>query len=216
MLAVFRDAVWPSIGAFLALIALLVSLWIYRKQKARKILVWTQSSFPLLSIDKSLQDELTITYRNYAVTAAYMASITLANRGNTPIPRQDYDKPITIVLSDGGEMVSLDYSENNTIEITATVTSPGTITIEPFLLNPNDEVTIRTVIINNRPRIDTKARIVGGTLMDEEGFQNTLEQRVRKSLVNYGGQATVVFIVIMVFIQLLAAGAVSIYLAMFK
>ena len=35
-----RDAVWQFIGVILALLALLVSIWIYIRQKARKVLVW--------------------------------------------------------------------------------------------------------------------------------------------------------------------------------
>jgi len=86
MLEVLRDAVWQFIGAILALLALLVSLWIYRGQKVRKFLVWdARTIVPLISVHKSVQEELEIKFRGQVVKEAYMASIMLANRGNSPI-----------------------------------------------------------------------------------------------------------------------------------
>jgi hypothetical protein len=80
MIDVLRDAIWQFIGVILALIALLVTVWIYRKQKTRKLLVWdARSIVPLLRVDKALGDELQITFRGRAVTEAYMANIVLSN-----------------------------------------------------------------------------------------------------------------------------------------
>jgi hypothetical protein len=86
LLGVLRDAIWNSIATILALIALLITIWIYKRQKARKLLVWdARSVVPLLRVDKTLEDELQITFRGQAVKEAYMASIKLTNWGNMPI-----------------------------------------------------------------------------------------------------------------------------------
>ena len=144
MLEVLRDAVWQFIGAILALLALLVSLWIYRGQKVRKFLVWdARTIVPLISVHKSVQEELEIKFRGQVVKEAYMASIMLANRGNSPITQQDYDGDIIIQihLSGKGEIVSLDTTENEDINIAGSYDESG-IEIKPFLLNPGEEVIV--------------------------------------------------------------------------
>jgi hypothetical protein len=137
MIDVLRDAIWQFVGVILALIALLVTVWIYRKQKTRKLVVWdARSIVPLLSVDKALEDKLQITFRGHAVTEAYMANIMLSNCGNMPITRQDYDEPLTLLLSGSGEVVSLDVTSNTSTEVVYRVDEHGRIHIDPFLLNP--------------------------------------------------------------------------------
>ena len=58
-----------------------------------------------------------------------------------PITRQDYDEPLTLVLS-GGEVVSLDVTSNASIEVAYKVNEHGSIHIDPLLLNPKESIII--------------------------------------------------------------------------
>ena len=98
-----------------------------------------------------------------------------------PITRQDYDEPLTLVLS-GGEVVSLDVTSNASIEVAYKVNEHGSIHIDPFLLNPKESIIIRAVIINKRPNIRARTRIIGGELMRSEEFDNTAAQRLKRSI----------------------------------
>jgi hypothetical protein len=179
MIEMLRDAVWQFIGVILALLALLVSIWIYIRQKTRKVLVWdSRRVIPLLNIDKSVQDEMQIIFRGHAVREAYMVSITFANRGNVPITRQDYDNNAAITISVGGEIVSLDTYDNKDIEINGTFDETGHIYIDPLLLNAKEEVKIKAIIINCTPTIDAASRIVGGTFMSIDQYDDTPRQKI--------------------------------------
>src|SRR5690242_15331625 len=102
---VLRDQVWQFIGAILALIALLATIVVYLKQKPKKLLVWdAQNAVPIVSVHKSVENELEIIFRGRKVREAYFISIILANEGNTPITRDDYDSGIEIGFSEDCEI----------------------------------------------------------------------------------------------------------------
>src|SRR6188768_3809647 len=107
MMEVLRDAIWQFIGATLALIALVVTIVLYRKQRIEKLLVWdVESVAPLLNVHKLVENELQITFRERPVKEAYMASILLINSGTAPLTREDYDYAVIMTLTGGGEVVS--------------------------------------------------------------------------------------------------------------
>src|SRR6266571_3443674 len=93
MIDALRDAIWQFIGAIFAVIALVASIVIYKKQQKRKLLVWDATSvISLLQVHHSFQNDLKITLRDREVKEAYMATVVFSNRGNAPIAREDYDQ----------------------------------------------------------------------------------------------------------------------------
>jgi hypothetical protein len=180
---VLRDAIWQFIGAILALIALIVTIVLYRKQRAKKLLVWDgRSIVSLLSVHESLENELQITYRGHEVKEAYMASIAVANEGNVPITREDYDNAITLTLSGGGDAVSFDVTNDN-IKLNGHLEEGGVIRVDPFLLNSGERVNVRLIIIGHMPKIDVKARIIGGSIIEIEQFESRISQKIKRSLI---------------------------------
>ncbi len=60
-----RDSIWQFIGVIISLIALLLTLWLYRKQSRRKEILWDITKHTSLSsFNISDKVKVTITFEN--------------------------------------------------------------------------------------------------------------------------------------------------------
>lgn len=92
----------PAVQSIIAIVAVIVTVIIYLKQRKRKSLGYEVFSFiPLSSVDPSTlgsnqQAGLQFTFKGETVPQAHSISIKFTNSGNVPLPKEDYDEPISL------------------------------------------------------------------------------------------------------------------------
>ncbi|MGE0259017.1 MAG: hypothetical protein AB7T18_09690, partial [Alphaproteobacteria bacterium] len=77
-----------------------------------------------------------------------------------------------------GEIISLG-PENQDIDVTWEIDEGGILHVNPFLLNPRERIFVRLIILDQMPKIDVNARIIGGSVMSYSQFQLRPSQRLR-------------------------------------
>lgn len=170
MTELLRDSLWTFVGAALALLAILVSVWIYHAQKQRKRLaVETVARVPLLAIGKGGIEGLTITFQGKVLDEATVVVIRARNSGNVSILSSDFDVPLSFEFEDDAEVLnaSVIFSEPENLPVTASVEGTRTI-LSPHLLNPGDAVTLRALVSKSKGKFRANGRIVGVKQIDSQ------------------------------------------------
>lgn len=181
MFEIFRDPLWQSVGAILTLLAIFVSILLYRRQRKRKSLSYKiVSCAPLLSIGEEIKNGLQILYNNKPIQQAHLVLVEIFNSGNTPVTTKDYEHPITLKFGEQAKILTTEIAE------TAPPNLPASIKIEdeelvllPTLLNEGDSVTLKA-LIENFDETNIDGRIIGVREIRQvsEGMQS-LKRSVR-------------------------------------
>lgn len=146
-MALLRDGVWQSIGAILGFIAIIVSVWIFYRQRQVKRLdytVTTLSSF----LPTNVQGNLRLIFDGKDLSNPYIAFIRIQNQGNVPIPKIDYEQPLVLDTGDLVTVIAAGALEEHTKRLGVNVESvQGTkIQFSSVLLNPGDYYDIQLIL----------------------------------------------------------------------
>src|SRR4051794_41137450 len=95
---VLSSPAWTAAASILAVVAIIISVVLYRRGRARKALMCSFSDTPLVSVRSEAKDEIQILYAGEPVTGVHLISFSLANVGNVPILESDYESPIVLNL----------------------------------------------------------------------------------------------------------------------
>ncbi|MBL0726274.1 hypothetical protein [Piscinibacter sp. HJYY11] len=158
-----RDPMWQSIGVVLALAALALSYWIYRRQKERKRITFERiSNVPLLTIKEEVAGRVSVTFDGQLARAIHMATVRIRNAGTTPILPADYLEPLTFNTSAGAKLLTADIVESDPVNLKPMVSvQGGRGVVEPLLLNPGDCFVVKMLIQDGGSKIEPEARVVG-------------------------------------------------------
>ena len=173
---VLRDAVWQFVGAFLALLAILVTWIVYRKQKTTKVMAYQiLEPVSLVKIHKEFGDELKIIFRDFEAKSAYIGFINIVNKGNTLITRKDFDANLSVSFTDKGQLISFSIVDKfpKNLPINIISNSENSITLDAFLLNAKENFTLSGIVINDNISIVPSVRIIGGELKSIETLENS-------------------------------------------
>lgn len=168
MLAIFRDPMWQFIGAVLALLAIVISIILYLKQRRFKSLSYEiLSCTPLLSIEDEIKGDLQVTYRGNLVEQVHLIIIRIINTGNTPITTEDFERPVNISFGEEAEVFTSEIvkMKPDTIEASIAIRE-NRIILTPTLLNEGDELTYKT-LVNKFDKININGRIIGVKEIEE-------------------------------------------------
>src|SRR5689334_12225079 len=98
-----QDAGWVGIGVtFIIGVAtivttIVITIWAVRKQRAtREIMYQVVSDAPVVSIDKTVKDEVEVRIKGKVVNNARLLVLKVWNAGDIAIKQNDYYEPITV------------------------------------------------------------------------------------------------------------------------
>jgi hypothetical protein len=140
-----------------------VSYAIYTKQRQRKSLSYQiVSNTPLLSVEEEIKKDLVIKYRGKEVQKVDLVAVRIVNTGNLPIATKDFDRPITLDLGEGAQILTAEISEKKPDELQPSINvEQSKIKLEPILLNQGDAITFKMLVTGFTKNIKIDFRIIG-------------------------------------------------------
>lgn len=165
MLAALRD---PIFTAILAILAIMVSIWVYFAQRPRKrLLVERIARVPLVTMGSAGIGGLKITFADRELQSALVVLVNVQCIGNLPILATDYELPLSFSFESDAVVLSADRVESQPGEIPIHLDCAGSRAIvSGRLLNPGDSFTVRILVENSKGRMTSNARIAGITSIE--------------------------------------------------
>lgn len=164
-----RKYFWQFISAVLALLAIFTSYNVFFMAKPTKALqVIVDPPVSLVDIRPEAAKDIEVIYRGKSVSNISLLQVDITNSGNQPITRGDYSRPLSFSFLPTYDVadVAVTASDPPNIGLAITQTSGYQAEAAPALLNPNDVVTVRFIVVGTSSesiledfRID--GRIVG-------------------------------------------------------
>jgi len=158
-----RDGIWQFIGAFFGFVAIVISIIVYFAQRRNKRLayeIFSQTS--VINTTDEVAGKIQILFEGKPVKKVHLLVIKIANIGNVPITKNDYERAVSLNFSENVQILSNEisstYPENLKAEIDIIENS---IIVKPILLNGGDALTIKTLISEYDEKIVIDGRIVG-------------------------------------------------------
>jgi hypothetical protein len=160
------DWVTPQviISSSLALLAISVSVFLYRLQRRFKALTYQVSpAFPILSVRESVKGSVKILYEDKLVEGIEGVTIKIQNAGSEPIQKADFDRPVTVDFGEGAQILEAEIAEKKPDETEADIIiNESSVQLTPTLLNPDDFVTMSVLLTQfEKDKPDVEGRIVG-------------------------------------------------------
>lgn len=98
MLEFIRDSAWQFGGFVLGLIAIVVSVVIFFKQKSIKNLSYIKTNTPLLRVNEKIKNRVKILLDDKPVENVHSILIKIVNNGNASINPEDFKVPLNILF----------------------------------------------------------------------------------------------------------------------
>ncbi len=170
---VFQLIVVVIATLFSAFIGGAIAIWVYRRQKSRKEITYqVVSDAPIASINQTVADKVEIRFDGHPIKEAHILVLKVWNSGNVAVKRDDYEEPITFIFH-GRTVISCDILETvptNLIDqktIKTFLTFNGeSVEISKFLLNPQQSISITTLLTGAKNTISVRARIIDGKVIE--------------------------------------------------
>jgi hypothetical protein len=144
MVNLLRDPIWQFIGVIIALSALILSFWLYKKQTTKKELLWDITKYTSLSsFNISEKVKSTIMFEKTRLEDVSLIYLKLWNSGTVDIRTEDYVSPLKFNFGNEAQILEAKIlsSEPINIENFASVSSSkNSITLQPLLLNSKDSL----------------------------------------------------------------------------
>jgi hypothetical protein len=174
---------WAVISTVTAVVAFLAWAVLARKQRQRKRLSYLVAITELVSVHGDAEDKIEIIYDGDSVERVHLIEVTLENVGNVAIPAADYEAPFSVGLGEGAEVLTmevvrtqpagmrakLDFSKGSGTQDPDRHTeasiedADSKVTLQPLLLNPEDQLTIKILVADFAGEPDLEHRIIGLT-----------------------------------------------------
>lgn len=151
------------IGVIIALLAIIVSVVIYYKQKSSKKLSFKiVSNTSILTYEERVKNELQLSYKAKKVEDVRLILLRIFNSGNVPITSEDYEKPISVEFNGSTQVLTAEVIRKRPINLQATIAIENrVVTLYPSLLNPSDEIGLKILVSKFCNKINVSSRING-------------------------------------------------------
>jgi len=152
---VLRDQVWQFIGAFLGLITLGATIYLFLFGQQTKILqVVVLANTSLVEVEQTVAQNIRISYKGEDISNLSLVQIKLENIGNKPINEADYVRPIKLLFPPQARIIEASIAESNPTNIGMSIENDqNTATLSKVLLNPKDRVIVRFLIADIPPQV---------------------------------------------------------------
>jgi len=160
---ILRDPVWQSIGAILAVVAIIISIALYRRQRRHKALSYEIiSRIPLLGMEEEIKGNLQILFNGKPVQQVHLIVVKITNSGNMPIVSTDYERTISLRFGEKAHTLTAEVAETNPNSLRTTAKIEGKkVVLTPTLLNQEDSVTLKMLVSEFSEQITVDGRVVG-------------------------------------------------------
>ncbi len=162
-----KENIWQLIGTILAVLAIFATYNVFFLSKTDKQLqIIVDSTLPLIDVKPEAASSIQILYKGKSIDNLILMQMRVENSGNQPIVESDFSREISIsfsnntVIADASVYSSIPPNIGASIKIVAN----NKAEISPVLLNPDDSITIRFVLITSNNNLDDyqiDGRIVG-------------------------------------------------------
>ena len=158
-----RDPMWQFIGAVLALVAIVVTIFLYRKQSHRKQLSYgIVTRTPLLSVKEQIKGDLKILYNGEPVEKVYLVQIKMLNSGNTPILPTDYERSVGFSFGEEAKILTAEITETEPKSLKPSIKVDGkSVLLSSSLMNPDDSMILNVLVSRFGGQITVDGRIAG-------------------------------------------------------
>ncbi len=163
MRELLSSPIWQFVGVILALLATILSVAIYYKQRQFKSLSFAIISLtPLLDVRGEIKGKVKILYDDQPVQEVHLAIIELFNSGNLPIVSNDYEYPVLFSFGENTIVLSSEIISTIPQSLPAKIIhQDGKIEVDPTLLNVGDAITIKALVSGFEGQITVGGRIQG-------------------------------------------------------
>jgi hypothetical protein len=160
----FRDPIWNFVAAVGAIAALTFGYFYYTgSQQTKRLTVEILTNSSLVSVRDDVAKDIKVLYKDIPVKRVSVILLRLQNTGNSPIQESDYSRPVVISLSPSAEIgeASITETKPKNVDISIAKSTPYQAELSKSLLNPNDQVLIKILAINNDDTLQIGGRIAG-------------------------------------------------------
>lgn len=163
MFEILRDPLWQFIGAVLALVAIIVSVFLYRRQRRNKELSYEIiSNTALLTMEEDVRQKMQILFNGKPMEQVYLVVLRIVNSGNLPILTTDYVRPVSLSFGEEAQILTAEIAETNPRSLHASAKIDGKrVVILPTLLNQGDTIKLKMLVGKSIGQITVDGRIVG-------------------------------------------------------
>lgn len=161
------------ISAVLATIAIILTIKQNRKKKLSYKVLY---SGVLLNIDKQLQNDLKIVYKNQEVQLINLLKIEIINDGKVPIKKEEFEGYIDLELLNCDTVLDIEVTDSypNNLKLTYDLVE-SLIVIHPLLINPGEYFKLKIIFDGKDSNFDLSARLEGiseiGKAVDSTGVR---------------------------------------------
>lgn len=175
-----RDNIWTFIGSVIAVVAVLVSIYIFIAQKSSKrLLVQLRGAIPLVSRRADGVPGITVGFNGRPLTSATVFLIRVENVGNTPILPTDFTSDLVLTFSEQSEVLAAGVHAADPPDLDLNIIQQANLAIvKPHLLNPGDYVSVRAVVEGAEEGFKASARIVGVKRLESTSTAKLLPKAV--------------------------------------
>jgi hypothetical protein len=185
-----------SIAGICISAGLTITLFVLAR-RSKEIRYWVLSTRLVGIRERELDSHLQILFDGRQVLDPGLVFVTIKNSGREPIPREDFDEPLTLRLS-GGRIISAEVTKTIPPDLRAGVAlifprdegSPtaSDVTITPLLLNQGDFLTIKLVVSNfYDANLEVHGRVIGVASLREFEDKPYRGKIVLQALLTAGG-----------------------------
>lgn len=163
-----RDPLWQFIGVVIAIAALLLTIFLYKRQVRRKELLWDViENVSLSSFNISQSVKSTIVYKTLRLNDVNLINLKIWNSGNIEILKDDFSEPITLDFGQKAKVLEvglLEVKPNNLIDQISFSAETNHVKLMPLLLNSGDLIKLKVLVTKfsgNMNDVKVNARIAG-------------------------------------------------------
>jgi hypothetical protein len=154
-----KSYIFSLIGIFIPII---VSIVIYVLQTRNMELSFEMSSFSEIVKMVDGLENMKLTYRGKRVDRLGIISLRITNSGNTPIKKEDFERPLRLVFKERPEVFIPKISRVFPVILSPHINVVDKyVQIEPLLLNPGDNFTLDIITSAKSFGLTIDARIAG-------------------------------------------------------
>lgn len=170
-----RDSMWQSIGAVIGILAIVVTVVIYRRSTTHKSLSYEViSNSPLLAADLRQAEDIQVLHRGNQVTNPSLVILEFINDGNGSVEARDFAEPLTITFNTSCMVLEAKIIKcvPESLKPKIEIIDQSNLIVQPLLLNSGDSFVIHALLSDYHDEIQIGARISGvKEIVDRKIFQ---------------------------------------------
>lgn len=182
---ILKKYFWQILSVTLGLIAIFATYNVYYLGKPRKeISIIAENLVPLVEVREEAIPDIQVFYRDEPVSNLYLYQLKIENTGNQPISEEDYSQPISFSFPKSFQIVDISITDTQPRNIGMEIIklSENEAVASKSLLNPDDIVSIKIILIGIDNNITEDILLVDGRIKGVKGINKIVAEKNNSSL----------------------------------